>query len=184
MKKKLLYCSSSFALLRTPVKKPERSKIQNFLMNKIPNSVMNYQRNTKVIVKKQNMTGYDSGCGYDGVGKFRDPELRKDGQPSTKVVLVSLGACDTFPPSRSRFQTLTCCTESEDCHGVRIQMKLIQQEPVHSLFPFSSDSRDCAHCRQQCSSCTPCQECKAKQHHQILFCGVTTPSLTPARPSR
>ena len=40
---------------------------------------MNWQRHTKVIVKKQNVTGSDSGCGYDGVG------------------LMSPGACHTFP---------------------------------------------------------------------------------------
>ena len=42
-------------------------------------------------------------CGYDGVRKFRDPELRKDGQPSTKVGLMSPGACHTFPSFCSRF---------------------------------------------------------------------------------
>ena len=36
-----------------------------------------------------------------------------------------------------------------------------------------------AHCRQQCPSCTPCQERKAQQSQQILFRGVMTPSLMP-----
>ena len=86
--------------LRTPVKKSGRSKIQNFLMNvKIQNFVMNYQS-----VKQQTVTGYDSRCGYDGVGKFRHPELRKGGQQSTKVGLMSPGSCHTFPSLCSRFQ--------------------------------------------------------------------------------
>ena len=33
--------------------------------------------------------------------------------------------------------TMTCCAESEDSHGVRIQMNLLQQYPVHFLFLFS-----------------------------------------------
>ena len=51
----------------------------------------------------EHVTGYDSRWGYDRVGKFRDPELRKDGQPSTKVGLVSPGACLTFLSVCSRF---------------------------------------------------------------------------------
>ena len=39
-----------------------------------------------------------------------------------------------------------------------------------------------AQCRQQCPSCTPCQECKAQQTQQILFRGVMTPSLMPVEP--
>ena len=31
------------------------------------------------------------------LGVFRDPELRKDGQPLTKLGLMSPGACHTFP---------------------------------------------------------------------------------------
>ena len=92
--------TSQMQQLRTPVKKSGRSKIQNFLMNvKIQNFVMNYQS-----VKQQTVTGYDSRCGYDGVGKFRHPELRKGGQQSTKVGLMSPGSCHTFPSLCSRFQ--------------------------------------------------------------------------------
>ena len=80
--------------------------------------------------------------------------------------------------------TLSCCTESEGSHGVRIQMNLLQQQPVRSLFPCLFPIHMTAHCRQQCPSCTPCQECKAQQLYQNLFCGVVTPSLTPARRGR
>ena len=47
--------------------------------------------------------------------------------------------------------------------------------PVAHAFGFERNSP--VHCHQQCSSCTPCQECKAQQQCLILFCGVMTPSL-------
>ena len=87
---------------------------------------MNYQRHTKAIVKEQNVTGNDSRCGYDGVGKFRDPELRKDGQPSTKVGLMSPGAATLFPPFCSRFSNVDVFVQNPRIPGVRIQMNLLQ----------------------------------------------------------
>ena len=50
-------------------------------------------------------------------------------------------------------------------------------EPCHlNSYEFVS-AIPSAHCRQQCPSYTPCDECKAHQSHQILFCGFMTPSL-------
>ena len=43
----------------------------------------------------------------DGVGKFRDLELRKDGQPSTKVGLMSPGACHR--PNSDEFASAIAC---------------------------------------------------------------------------
>ena len=48
---------------------------------------------------------------------------------------------------------------------VRIHLNLSQQQAVYSSFIFCVT----AHCRQQCPSCTPCQERKAQQSSQILF---------------
>ena len=143
--------SSSFARLRTPVKKPGRSKIQNFLMDcKIPN----------FIVKKHYATGYDSGCGYGGVGKLRDPEFRKDGHSSTKVGLMRRGACHTFPSFDQvfnvdvlyRIRGFPWRPNSEfrrTCFSISLSVL---------CFFFISVT---THCRQQCPSCTRCQECKA-----------------------
>ena len=149
--------SSLFARLRTPVTKPGRSEIKNFLMNcKIPNFVMNHQRHTKVIVKKQKVTGYDSRCGYDGAGSFRDPELEKDEPPS-----MSPEACHTFPYFCSRFFNVDVLyrirgfpwrsNSDEICFSNRLCVLCSLFLPIHVT----------AHCRQQCPSRSPCQECKA-----------------------
>ena len=54
----------------------------------------------------------------------------------------------------------------------------------NSLRLLRSLSYVTAHCRQQCPSCTPCQERKAQQSEQILFRGVMTASLMPVGPDR
>ena len=65
MKKKLRKCSSSFARLKAPEKKPGGPKIHNFtedpeLRDELSEAVM--------VIVKQNMTRYDYRCGYEGVG--------------------------------------------------------------------------------------------------------------------
>ena len=61
---------------------------------------------------------------------------------------------------------------------VRTHLNLSQQQLVYSSFLFYVT----AHCRQQCPSCTSCQEREAQQSQQILFRGFMTPSLMPEGP--
>ena len=134
---KLRKCSSIFARLRTPVKKPGRSKIQNFLMYcKIQNFVMNYQRRTKVIVKKQNVTGYDSTFFLLFVQGFNvDVLYRIRGFPwrTTSYEFASAIACAFFVPF---FSSESCdCTH---CRQTVFQLHTLPRVQGITVSPFFS----------------------------------------------
>ena len=80
--------------------------------------------------------------------KFRDPELRKDVQPSTKVGLMSRGACHTFP---------SFCSNVDLLHRIPgIPWRPNSDELVaamacaFSVSFFFLPTQEIAHCRQQC----------------------------------
>ena len=93
-----------------------------------PNFVMNCQRRAMVIVQ-QNMTGYDCSWRMRRSRENRWPCTSKRWSTSTKVGLMSPGACHIFPPYWSRFhcRSVVQIPRNPMTSEVRIQTNLLQQ---------------------------------------------------------
>ena len=142
---KLRKCSSSFARLTAPVKKPGRPKIQNFLMDELSEACNGHRAAEDDWIRLQLADAKESGNSAT--------------QYFEKMVYVDEGRTDG-PRSLPHFSSLLikvslskCCRDSEEFHDIRNQNSHEFASAIDCAFFVSFLPTDVTtHCRQQCLS--------------------------------